>query len=187
MWYDDHRTHGRKSSHAVALSNRLPHPASAAETIQTMEAGDARTSALAAKNLIQILPQITEAEGAMLQPQHRAGLQRALRGYNASLILAILHAPESVLDPAALPNVQRLTKCPNWIAESEEIQKAARKALAALEADAKRRQTVQTSLRASSTPTTPAKELLRQTAFVPGAAAHGLLRAGNAVRPPTED
>ena len=96
-WYDEHRTHGRKLRPAVTLLHRIPDPASTAEMIEAMEAGDALTSALAAKSLAQLLPKLTEADGAILRTKYRAGLQRALHGCNTNLILAILNADEKIL------------------------------------------------------------------------------------------
>ena len=186
-WYEEYRTYGRRLSNTVALLYRIPLPDTAAEMIEALDAGDAHTAALAAKSLTRLLPQVTEAEGALLQAKHHAALRRALRGYNSDLILAILKASSKVLNQAAIRDVRWLTNCPDWLAESEQIQAAARTSLAALTLISQREQTVQTLLRSSSPPAGPGHELLRPAEGVRSVEAHQLLRAGEAVCPDTEE
>ena len=137
-WYKNYKTHARRLSHAVALLHRIPLPATAAEMIEALDAGDSRTASLAARSLIQLLPQFTESEGALLQTQHHTALRHALGGYDSDLILAILQASDHILDHAAIPHVLRLTQCPDWIAESEQIQAAAHRSLSALKQESER-------------------------------------------------
>jgi hypothetical protein len=179
-WYGDSRTYGRRLSNVVALLHRSPLPNATPEMLEALSNGDSRTMSLASRSLTQLLPQLTNAEEVLLKPHYQIGLRRALRGYDSNLILAILEASEKILNPAAIPDVRRLTHCPDWIAESEQIQSAARRSLAALEADTRHLQTVQTLLRASSPPNTPSAELLRQATAVPTSQAHQMLRAFNA-------
>ena len=179
-WYEDYRTHGRRLNNAVALLHRMPRPTGAVEMIEALDAGDSRTAALAAKSLVRMLPNLTAVESIPLQANHHFALRRALRGYNSELILAILHASDKILSPACLPDVRWLTHCPDWIAESEKIQAGARRSLALLDAEARRRRTVQTSLRASDRSDAPAEELLRPATSVADIAVHQMLRASSA-------
>jgi hypothetical protein len=176
-WYGNYRTYRRRLSNVVALLHRAPLPNASAEMLEALSNGDSRTVSLATRSLTQLLPQLTNSEAAVLQAHYQISLRRALRGYDSNLILAILEASEEILNPAAIPEVRRLTHCPDWIAASEQIQAAARRSLTALEADARRLQTVQTLLRASSPPKTPSAELLRQATGVPTSQVHQMLRA----------
>jgi hypothetical protein len=182
-WYEEYRTHGRRLSNTVALLYRIPLPDTAAEMIEALDVGDARTASLAAKSLTRLLPKVTEAEGALLQTKHHSALRRALRGYNSDLILAILKASTQILNQTAIRDVRRLTNCPDWLAESEQIQAAARTSLATLTVNSQRAQTVQTLLRSSSPPAEPGHELLRPAEGVRTEEAHQLLRAGEALCP----
>jgi len=49
-WYKNYKTHARRLSHAVALLHRIPLPATAAEMIEALDAGDSRTASLAARS-----------------------------------------------------------------------------------------------------------------------------------------
>jgi hypothetical protein len=177
-WSEDYRTHRRRLSHAVALLHRIPRPNTTAEMLEALDAGDSRTAALAAKSLTQLLPRCTEAEGAELQAKHRTALRRALRGYDSDLILAILQASDKILDRAAIRDVRWLTNCPDWIAESEKIQAAARSSLASLTEISLRERTLQTLLRSSSPPAILEDELLRPATGV-SAASQQMLRASD--------
>ncbi len=176
-WYEEYRTYGRRLNHTVALLHRISQPNATAEMIEALDAGDSRTATLAAKSLTQLLPHFTETEGSRLEAKHQTALRHALHGYDSALILAILQASDRVLDPVAIREVRWLTNCPDWIAESEKIQAAARASLALLTATSQRQRTMQTLLRATSLLNVPENELLHPVTGAPPTETQHLLRA----------
>jgi hypothetical protein len=140
--------------------------------IDAMEAGGC-----AAPALVALLPRLRRQDAALLDSRRRSALYRVLRSYNSELILAILKAFEQVGDDEAIPHVKRLTACPIWIADSEQIKAAAcgcLRILCATEGAWKSRRLL---LRSARAPTAAAKVLLRPTQKPANVPANQLLRA----------
>ncbi len=87
---------------------------------------DTVTSLAAAEKLICLLRFTSAGHSELLTSRHVDQLRRVLRGYHPELILSALSALERLGYATALPEVGRLTKCPEWFVRSGEIRRTAR-------------------------------------------------------------
>jgi hypothetical protein len=175
LWHDAHRTRSRRLKHTAALLERRQSLVAVGALTETMALADNETSFQAATCLSQLLPRITSADGALLDARQRVHLQRALRGCNATLILAALDAFEQIGDARDIHAVRRLTACPEWIIDCYRIRARAKACLAVLEARAKEQRAGGTFLRAATAPSS--ENLLRAAKSPEDADPQQLLRA----------
>ena len=98
------KTHKKAASELTAIDDlRAVGPLAESLAIE-----DKRVRAQVQAALIRLLPRLQSSDAALLTPNSRASLNRALNGTNETLTLAILKAYEQVGDEAALPFVERL-------------------------------------------------------------------------------
>jgi len=135
---------------------------------------------IAAKKLTKLLPQMKASDAALLGPEQRAALNKALRGKNIELILAILKAWEQVGDTKAIEEVEKLAAGRGHGGRNPKVVAAAQECLPFLRQSAERLQVGSQLLRPSDGNLTPSDVLLRPSIpHAPTEPADQLLRPTN--------
>jgi hypothetical protein len=129
-----------------------------AEALRMKDRPIRKTSAQA---LIRLLPRLQASDAFLISPAQRSCLNRALRGRNKELMLAILKAWEQVGDSTAISDVQNLAEGRGAGGRHPEIVRAAQECLPALRQSAGRVQIGSQLLRPSDGNMTPSGVLLR--------------------------
>lgn len=118
-------------------------------------------SPIAENALIELLPRMKASDAALLSPEQRQHLNRALRGKNIDLILAILKAYEQVGDTGAIAEVEKLAAGRGSSGNNPRVVAAAQECLPALRQSAERQQAGAQLLRASDAGPASPDTLLR--------------------------
>lgn len=129
---------------------------------EALEFGDKNMRAIITEEaLIKLLPRLQASDAHLLNEDQRACLNRALKGKNTQLVLAILKAYEQVGDEKALPCVEKLAEGEGRSGKDERVQAEAIECLPHLKARIEQQRASQTLLRASDAIATPPEVLLR--------------------------
>jgi len=142
----------RQKSAARALV-RFDMPAAAGPLAEALQIDDADLRHAAERALIRLLPRLRATDAPLLDDEQHACLNRALAGRNAALSHAILKAWEQVGDDRDVPAVQSLAEGGGPSRNDDALRSAAWACLPSLHANADRRRTESTLLRACSAAT----------------------------------
>jgi len=148
---------------ALAVS-RLDDVRAIGPLAEALEFPDRDIRPIASKALVHLLPRLNADAAALLSPAQRACLNRALRGDQSKLILAILKAWERAGDSKAIPAVRRLAEGHGECGQIPEVVQAARECLPFLRQSLEQRQNDTQLLRPSDGNPTPSDVLLRPAA-----------------------
>lgn len=146
--------------------------------IAAVEDGSAR--GLAMQILRHLLPRFRASDARLLTDNQHTMLLRALTRQDAALefVLAALKALEQIGDLRALPVVESLATGRRVTADPKRVQSAAQECLPYLLIRCEQQRASQTLLRASSSSSTPAADLLRPAHGTGDTSSTELLRAG---------
>jgi hypothetical protein len=128
---------------------------------EALEFKDKDVVPMAEKALICLLPRMKASDAALLSPTQRQSLNRALKGKNTALTLAILKAWEQVGDARAVEEVEKLAQGRGRGGRIPKVVEAAQECLPFLRQSAERQQIGSQLLRAADGNLTPADVLLR--------------------------
>ncbi len=148
---------------------------------EALEYKDKVVLPIAEKALIGLLPRMKASDAHLLSPEQRAYLNRALRGKNIELTLAILKAWEQVGDTKAIEDVEKLAAGRGQGGRNPNVVAAAQECLPFLRQSAERQQIGSQLLRPSDGNLTPSDVLLRPS--MP----HASTEPPNQLLRPTED
>ena len=149
---------------------------------EALEFKDKRVAPIAEKSLIHLLPRLKASDASLLNPEQRFCLNRALRGKNTELTVAILKAWEQIGDERAIEEVEKLARGRGRGGSSPTVVVAAQECLPFLRQSAERQQIGSQLLRPSDGNLTPSDVLLRPaTPHASTDPADQLLRPTNAV------
>jgi hypothetical protein len=128
---------------------------------EALEYKDKDMLPLTEQTLIRLLPMMKASDASLLSPNQRACLNRALRGKNPALILAILKAYEQVGDAGAISDVEKLAAGRGRGGRDAKIVAVAQECLPFLRQSAERQQVGAQLLRPADGNLTPSDVLLR--------------------------
>jgi hypothetical protein len=128
---------------------------------ETLEFKDRRLLPIAAQSLICLLPRLKASDASLLNSAQRTCLNRAMRGKNTDLTLAILKAWEQLGDADAVPEVEKLAQGQGRGGRNLKVMTAARECLPFLRQSAERQQIGSQLLRPADGNLTPSDVLLR--------------------------
>jgi hypothetical protein len=128
---------------------------------EALEFKDKNMQSLVEQALIRLVPRLKASDSSLLSPDQRACLNRALKGKNTELILAILKAWEQVGDSGAIAEVEKLAEGHGQGEKSARIREAAQECLPALRQSAERQHLGAQLLRASAAVQASPDTLLR--------------------------
>lgn len=128
---------------------------------EALEFNDKNIRTVTEEALIKLLPRLQASDAHLLNEDQRACLNRALKGKNTQLVLAILKAYEQVGDEKALPFVEKLAEGEGRSGKDARVQAEAIECLPHLKARIEQQRASQTLLRASDAIATPPEVLLR--------------------------
>lgn len=111
--------------------------------------------------MISLLPRMKASDAALLSPEQRFFLNRALKSKDTALTLAILKAWEQVGDASAIGKVEKLAEGRGRGERIPKVVEAAKDCLPALRQSAERQQIGSQLLRPSDGNLTPSDVLLR--------------------------
>ncbi|MCW3051769.1 MAG: hypothetical protein JWN14_939 [Chthonomonadales bacterium] len=146
---------------AVAVMARFNDVRAVGPLAEALEFKDKDMLPLTEQTLIRLLPMMKASDASLLSPDQRAYLNRALRGKNSALILAILKAWEQVGDTKAIEEVEKLATGRGYGGHNPKIALAAQECLPYLRQSAERQQIGSQLLRPSDGNLTPSDVLLR--------------------------
>jgi len=146
---------------AVAVMARFNDVRAVGPLAEALEFKDKDMLPLTEQTLIRLLPLMKASDAALLSPDQRAYLNRAVRGKNTALILAILKAWEQVGDIKAIEEVEKLAAGRGHGGRNPKVVAAAQECLPFLRQSAERQQIGSQLLRASDGNLTPSDILLR--------------------------
>jgi len=150
----------QQKSAAMAIT-RFDDVRAAGPLAEALEFKDKDVVPLATKALISLLPRLKASDAPLLSPEQRFCLNRALRGKNTELTLAILKAWEQVGDSKAIEEVEKLAHGRGRGGRYAAVVAAAQECLPFLRQSAERQQIGSQLLRAADGSVTPAGVLLR--------------------------
>ena len=148
----------KAASVRLALFNHVRVVGPLAEALGYQDKG---VQSIAAKKLTELLPQMKASDASLISPEQRGALNKALRGKNIELILAILKAWEQVGDTKAIEEVEKLAAGRGYGGRNPKVVAAAQECLPFLRQSAERQQVSAQLLRASDGNLTPSDVLLR--------------------------
>lgn len=128
---------------------------------EALEFKEPQVRTIASRALIRLLPRMQASDAALLSPTQRACLNRALKGRNPELILAVLKAWEQVGDADAIDNVRALASGRMEGGQYQRIVAAASECLPFLRQNTERQQVGAHLLRPVAVSLTPSNDLLR--------------------------
>ncbi|MCW3053347.1 MAG: hypothetical protein JWN14_2517 [Chthonomonadales bacterium] len=128
---------------------------------EALEFKDQQVVPMAEKALISLLPRLKASDAALLSPTQRHCLNRALKGKNTALTLAILKAWEQVGDTGAIAEVEKLAEGRGRAGRLPKVVEAAKECLPFLRQSAERQQVGSQLLRPADGNLTPSDVLLR--------------------------
>jgi len=122
---------------------------------------DRRVASIASGALIRLLPRLQASDAFLLSPAQRSCMNRALRGKNIELTMAILKAWEQVGDADAIPEVENLAEGRGKGGRFSKVVEAAKACLPFLRQSAERQRIGAQLLRPANGNLTPTDTLLR--------------------------
>lgn len=117
---------------------------------EALEYGDNDLRRLVEPLLSRVLPRLQASDAHLLNKEQRDCLNRALKGKNKALVLAILQAYQQVGDARAISAVKRLVNGEGRLGRDAEVRQAARECLPFLEMKEAQEKNSRQLLRASS-------------------------------------